>query len=163
MIKTKEVANFRENDGFLYQYIDDIKIKNKTYNYKLKIAKDSQNYFKGKYSNATYNSFSQERIGYLDKIKEFAKKHNIKLYTYLTPVHCYHLKKIQEHPILSQTLIKFKKLLATKFDYIDFMIENDYNCKDENFYDAVHQTYCINNLIANDLFLEKPIYGEKAR
>ena len=62
---------------------------------------------------------------------------------------------------MSNTLTRFKSFLSTQFNYVDFMTQNEVNCKDENYYDAVHQSYFINKLIVNDLFTDSPTYGIK--
>ena len=138
-------------------------IKNGGYDYLARIKENSSHYFIEKYTEESYNDFSDERIGYLEKINLFVEKHNITLYTYLTPVHCYHLNKIKEHELLNNTLIRFKSLLLTKFNFIDFMIENKENCKNENYYDAVHQSNYIAKLIVDDLFSEKLKYGKRIK
>lgn len=160
---TKEISQFDDNNGFLYRSEKDDVIQKGKYNYLASIKSDSAGYFKGKYTRERYSDFSNERIEYLKKIKYFAKKYNIKLYTYLTPVHCYHLEKIKNHKLLNKTLIKFKSFLSTQFNYVDFMIDNEYNCKNENYYDAVHQSYYINKLIVDDIFSDVAIYGKRIK
>jgi len=126
------------------------------YDFSKKIKDTSQNYFAGKYSYGQYDKFSNERIFYLKNIRKFAEKYNISVYTYLTPVHCLHLKKIQDHSVLSDTLKRFKSFMKTEFDYVDFMNDDIRNCKDTNFYDAVHTRNFITDLIIEELFNKQP-------
>ncbi len=163
IFNTKENKKFDSNNGFLFWHQRDDLIKRGEYNHFQKIKIHSKRHFKIVYSNGEYGDFSGKRIGYLKAIKSFVKKYNIKLYTYLTPVHCYHLDKIKTHKPLNNTLVKFKALLATQFNYLDFMVHNKYNCDEENFYDAVHQSYYINKLIVNDLFSSILMYGKEQR
>ena len=158
IIRTEQASKFDTN-GFLYWARQDDLIKKGGYKYFTRIKSDSSQYFVNKYSRERYDKFSNERVEYLNNIKDFAKKHNITLYTYLTPVHCYHLAKIKNHKLLGNTLKRFKLLLSSKFNYVDFMTHNKVNCKDEFYYDAVHQSYYINKLIVNDLFTDFPTYG----
>ena len=162
VVGTDKSSKLNYDNGFLYWSKNDDLIKDGNYKYLQKIKSDSLGYFSGKYSNGKYDKFSNERIEYLKKIKDFSKKHDITLYTYLTPVHCYHLAKIKNHKLLDNTLTKFKSLLSTKFNYVDFMIQNKVNCKNENYYDAVHQSYLVNKLIVRDLFADFPTYGIKS-
>jgi len=159
IVKMEETSHVNNDNGFLYKSKKDDLIKAGQYNHSKQIKMDSLVYFIAKYSYEQYDSFSDERIGYLEAIKYFAKKHKITLYTYLTPVHCYHLAKIKNHELLSITLTRFKSFLSTQFNYVDFMIQNEVNCKDENYYDAVHKSYFVNKLIVNDLFTDFPKYG----
>ena len=159
IVGTKKSSNFDIHNGFLGWSDKDDLIRDGKYKFLSKIRSDSRNYFSNKYSDGKYSTFSDERIGYLKSIKSFVKKHKITLYTYLTPVHCYHLAKIKNHELLSNTLTRFKSFLSTQFNYVDFMTQNEVNCKDENYYDAVHQSYFVNKLIVNDLFTDFPKYG----
>lgn len=159
IIGAQESSSFNDNNGFLYSSKQDEMIKNRKYNFMPQIKTYSAYYFKDKYKN--YNNLSKERIGYLEDINTFILKYDIKLYAYITPVHCYHLNKIKEHETLHNTLNEFKSLLMSHFTYIDFMIDNKENCKKQNYYDAVHPSPYINKLIVNDLFSDKPEYGIK--
>ena len=159
IVGTKKTSNFDANNGFLDWSKKDDLIRAGKYKFLSSIKSDSLQYFKNKYTRGRYSTFSDERIGYLKSIKSFVKKHKITLYTYLTPVHCYHLAKIKNHELLSSTLTRFKSFLSTQFNYVDFMIQNKVNCKDENYYDAVHKSYFVNKLIVNDLFTKFPKYG----
>jgi hypothetical protein len=162
ILGTDKTDKFDTDNGFLYWSKKDDLIKGGSYKNLQEIKSYSLEYFNGKYSNEKYDKFSNERIEYLKKIRDFSKKYNITLYTYLTPVHCYHLAKIKNHKLLGNTLIKFKSLLSAQFNYVDFMIQNKVNCKDENYYDATHQSYLVNKLIVNDLFTDFPTYGIKS-
>jgi hypothetical protein len=160
--QAEKITKYNASNGFLYWSEKDDLIKDDKYNHLLNIKFDSRNYFISKYSRERYANFSNERIGFLKGIKSFAKKYNITLYTYLTPVHCYHLIKIKNHKLLSNTLTKFKSLLASQFNYVDFMIKNNVNCKDENYYDATHSSAFVNKLIVDDLFSRFTIYGKRS-
>jgi hypothetical protein len=158
----KKGNGFDTDNGFLNWRKKDDLFEGASYRHLKKIKADSRRYFDNKYSHERYDKLSIERIKYLKEIKDFAKKHNITLYTYLTPVHCYHLAKIKNHKLLGNTLTKFKLFLSTQFNYVDFMTQNKVNCKDGNYYDAVHKSHFVNKLIVNDLFTDFPTYGIKS-
>lgn len=151
----KNISKFDKKNGFLYQDKNDVLIKSGNYNYTEKIKTDSDNYFNGQYNSGKYIKLSKKRIEYLIKIKEFTKKYNINLYTYLTPVHCYHLNKIKQNKALNETMKKFKKFMLNEFNSVDLMVKNKENCIDENFYDAVHPSYEMNKKIIDTLFSYK--------
>ena len=156
---TVDSTKINPKNGFLYETRNDILISKGKFNYAKKIKSESQKYFNGKYSAGNYSEFSKERIEYLKKIKQYSSYHNINLYVYLSPSHCSHLKKIKRHKGLNKTLEKFKQYMSNNFNYVDFMIDNDKNCNDKNFYDAVHISPYLANLIVDDLFNKTKVYG----
>lgn len=147
----KKAESTFDINGYLFHKKEDDLIHKNQYNFMEKIQEDSTNYMKGKYSRKTYDSLSNERIKYLLEFLKLTEKYDIKIISFLSPVHNYHYQKIMENKTLAKTLVEFKREIAKHFNYYDFMYPCEMNQINENFYDAVHIRSNYNDLIIDEI------------
>ncbi len=100
-----------------------------------------------------YEVISDKRLEYITDIVNLCDRHSIKCIFLITPLNGQLLSMINDDPVLSGTLNKFKSRLAERTGYYDFLIHNKIN--DNSFFfagDAMHITAFTGNLILARLF-----------
>lgn len=107
--------------------------------------------------------FSLETLKDIEDTKLFAKKHNVKLVVYYSPIHV--TKKMH---VLSknqwENYQELKRQISSVTDFYDYSLFNEYNSTllDENnkyYVDNIHPATDYNNLLVNDLLSEDKKIG----
>ena len=127
------------------------------------IEKSSSDYFLNKYSWATYDTLSDWRLQLLKKLVAFARKHNIRLYAALTPVHPLHYQNILGHPVLGKTLTRFRQAVRQQFPFRDFMDSPPPYPSPRNWYDAIHYDQEIADWLVKALLDERMSSSEEEK
>jgi len=104
-----------------------------------------------------YSNISDNRINYLKEIVNIAKKNNIKLYLYLTPLYGGLLSKIENDKKLYKQLTKLKNIISTIHPYYDFIEHNSITEDASYFANPTHFTTIGGNLIYAKLFSDNNI------
>ena len=104
-----------------------------------------------------YLTISSNRLEYISQIVSLAKRHNMDYTFFLTPLNGQVLEKMEEDKELSQTLNRFKKLLAERTKYYDFLTHNAIIDNRLYFGDVSHGYPFTGNLIMARLFNDQNI------
>lgn len=111
-----------------------------------------------------YNTdFSFEELDKIIEVKEFAKKNNIELIIYYSPIHL--SKKIHIYgKNIWNTNQELKRRLVQITNFYDYSLFNEYNTDEldennQNFIDNIHPSDTYNNLIVKDLLAKDKSIG----
>jgi hypothetical protein len=126
-------------------YFDKYGLEHQKYNETF--SDNFNDYFTSKYSSGEYK-ISKKRIKYLKYVKNFAEQHNIKIYSFMTPMHYKFLNKLNKNKNLNYNLEKFKENINQLFSPIDLMQINKISLYSQNFNDSTHvKPFVADNII----------------
>ena len=100
--------------------------------------------------------FSTKKLNYYKKIVDLAKKNNITMYIFTTPVHSSLYKLALDSSSLS-AMNRWKKDLALIHEYYDFMNINSITVNSDNYIDVSHIKQQYGSLIFGRIFKNKNI------
>ena len=92
------------------------------------------------YSNFKYKHIDKKRRKYYEELKQLAKKYNINVYIFTTPLHPYLLDKLYSNPNTKNALNEFISYLNTFKNFHNFYYDEDIYNDLRNFNGATHTT-----------------------
>jgi hypothetical protein len=104
-----------------------------------------------------YTEISKDRLNYLQRIVDLAKKHNINTYFFITPLQGQLLSKVQEDKETNKALKMFKEEIAKITTYYDFLQHSSINDDTAYFANATHSSTSTGNIIMARIFNDKNI------
>jgi len=104
-----------------------------------------------------YESVSDERLGYLERVVDLCKRHHSNLVVFITPLYAQLMDDIHNDVSLSVRLDEFKNHVASITDYYDFLTYNEVTKSSIYFQDPSHVKHTTGNLILARLFNDRSI------
>ena len=126
------------------------------------LNKESYRAFMWQFLTKTYADISYDplKIDKLQEIVDYASKHNIQIFLFITPIYADLLMEIEANN-LWPTYERWKKDLVKIGPYIDFSGVNQFTIDRKNYVDPSHFTGNLGNIVARDLCLFEKTYSDK--
>ena len=112
---------------------------------------------KHKIQNLRYTHISQQRLNYLKKIVSICRENNMKCIFFTTPLNGQMLDEFTKNRQQQQTLLKFKKEVASITPFYDFLYHNQIIDNRNYFLDTMHFLPQAGNLLYAKIFHDKNI------